>query len=147
MEPILVADDDADYAVLLQVAFTEAGIFNPVEVVSDGLQVIDYLKGEGAYADRSVHPLPGFILLDLRLPVRHGFEVLRWIRRQPHLDGVFVAVFSGSGFETEARVAQELGANRFLVKPHEFGELVVTLRQLRDDWLESHRALESSAKH
>src|SRR3954469_12661943 len=95
---ILLADDDGDYAVLLQEALHEAHIDNPVELATDGLQTIDYLKGEGRYSDRVAHPLPDLVILDLKLPIRHGFEVLRWIRRQPALNDIYVAIFSGSGF-------------------------------------------------
>jgi len=135
---ILVADDDEDYAVLLQEALHQAHMDNPVELVTDGLQTIDYLKGEGIYADRKAHPLPDLVILDLKLPVSHGFEVLRWIRRQPTLNDTCVAVFSGSGFENEARVACELGADRFMVKPNDFYKLVDCLSELREECLHRH---------
>ncbi len=131
-EHILLAEDDPDYAVLLQLALQEAGIHDPVHVVSNGLEVIQYLKGEGPYADRTAHPLPALILLDLRLPLEHGFDVLRWIRSQAGLSEIFVAIISGSGLQNEARIAADLGANLFLVKPHTFDELVRSLAQLRN---------------
>jgi len=143
---ILLADDDGDYAVLLQEALHEAHIDNPVELVTDGLQTIDYLKGEGRYSDRAAHPLPELVILDLKLPVRHGFEVLRWIRRQPGLNDTYVAIFSGSGFENEARVARELGADEFVVKPHEFRQLVGRLEELRDACSHKTHAAEAIEK-
>jgi CheY-like chemotaxis protein len=132
---ILIADDDSDYAVLVQIALTQAGIYNPVEIVNNGLEVVQYLKGEGPYADRGAHPIPRLLLLDVRLPLRHGFDVLRWIRRQPQFRDLAVAMLSGSGFENEAQVAKDLGATTFLVKPLRFEVLVEMLKEHRDSWL------------
>jgi len=132
---ILIADDDSDYAVLVQIALTQAGIYNPVEIVNNGLEVVQYLKGEGPYADRGAHPIPCLVLMDVRLPLRHGFEVLRWIRRQPQFRDLVVAMLSGSGFENEAQVARDLGATTFLVKPLRFEVLVEMLKEHKDSWL------------
>ena len=131
---VLLADDDPDYALLVKIAFEHAGIPDPVRIVSDGFEAIRYLKGEGPYADRGSHPLPTLVLLDVRLPRLSGFDVLRWIRRQKTLDGMFVAIFTGSEIESEARLARELGANSYLVKPFNFHLLVDMLSHLRDSW-------------
>src|ERR1039458_6465256 len=72
-----------------------AGVPNPVQGVKDGPEAIRYLRGEGPYANRVAHPLPELVLLDLRLPGMHGFEVLQWIRRQPRLTGLTVVVVTG----------------------------------------------------
>jgi CheY-like chemotaxis protein len=132
---ILIADDDEDYALLMQIALTHAGFRNPVRIVSNGLEVIQYLEGDGPYADRAIYPMPSLVLLDLRLPVRHGLEVLRWIRRQPRLRSLRVAVLSGSELESEAQAARESGANSFLFKPVRFQTLVQMFKQHRASWL------------
>jgi DNA-binding response OmpR family regulator len=138
---ILLAEDDPDYASLFQVALGEAGISNPVDVVHDGLKAIEYLK-------EASHTRPAFIVLDLKLPVYHGFDVLRWIRSQPQLRDVYVTILSGSGFENESGAALKLGADRFLVKPAQFSELVAALAKIRDVCLhDEQRMFASSEKH
>jgi len=129
---ILLADDDGDYVVLIQEALHQAGMFNPVEVVSNGLEAVDFLKGDGAYSNLAPHPPPAMVILDLMLPIKHGYEVLRWIRLQPELNTIPVVILSGSGFENEARVAYDLGASAYLVKPAQFQHLVEAIERLRD---------------
>ena len=131
---LLVEDDGADI-LLLRHAFRDAGIANPLLEVRDGQQAIQYLSGDGPYADRSRYPIPFLLLLDLRLPKLSGFEVLAWIRDQPELAEVIVVVLTGSDHVPDANRARELGANSYLVKPGNFTELVEMLRQIKGRWL------------
>lgn len=72
---MLLAEDDEDHVLLIQRAFKEAGILNPLHVVPDGEEAIAYLNGDGKYADRKEFPLPCLLLLDLKMPNKNGFEV------------------------------------------------------------------------
>ena len=83
MRPILLAEDSEDDATVLRSTLRKAGLAAPVVVVPDGSQAIAYLKGEGIYADRDLFPLPGLLLLDLKMPGKNGFEVLEWCETQP----------------------------------------------------------------
>lgn len=132
---VLFVDDEADWVELLRMAFERAGVPDAVTGVKDGEQAIRYLNGEGPYANRTAHPLPKLVLLDLRLPGMHGFEVLRWIRRQPALAGLPVVVITGMETPGDAKRAQVLGADAFLTKPVVFAKVVEMARQLRDTWL------------
>ena len=144
---ILLADEDSDLGTLVQLGFQQAGILNPVHVVNDGQEAIGYLNGEGSYADRLAFPLPFVVLLDTRLRVVTGFEVLLWIRQQPSLNGIRIVMFSGLGTETDARLAQELGADCFMVKPFEFEELVGTVKRLADLGLPSGGPITASLEN
>lgn len=134
---ILLADDDADFGLLLQTAFECAGIANRLIVVPDGMDAIRFLQERSAYRSKGGLPLPSLVLLDLRLPRLSGFEVLRWIRLQPELANLRVAIFTGSEIDSEARLARELGADAYLVKPFQFNQLVQLLEELRSAWLQS----------
>jgi CheY-like chemotaxis protein len=138
---VLFVDDDPNWVDLLRVAFDRAGIPNPVQGVQDGPEAISYLSGEGRYADRAAHPLPELVLLDLRLPGMHGFEVLQWIRRQPGLAELAVVVVTGMEAPGDAQRAQELGATGFLAKPFSLAKLVKLAQQIQDNWLVPERLL------
>src|SRR5579884_278603 len=87
---ILLAEDSADDEFFFRRVFGAVGLKNPLEVVRDGQQVIAYLKGEGEYADRELHPLPGVLFVDLRMPRVNGREVLQWLKTQAQFKGMLV---------------------------------------------------------
>src|SRR2546421_4942592 len=132
---ILLAEDREDEVTLLRRAFAKANFLNPLHVVSNGDEAIDYLKGEGKYANRGEYPLPSLLLLDLKMPRKDGFEVLHWIRKQPDLSALRVIVLTSSDQIRDVNRAYEMGANSFLVKPVDFGSFVEVTRALRGYWL------------
>ena len=132
---ILVAEDDAQHALLIRAAFAAAHFANPVVVVDDGDQAVAYLKGEGAYADRERHPRPVLVLLDLHMPGRSGLEVLAWLRAQPNLRQLPVIVLTASEEEANIKHAFDAGAMSYLIKPVGFDALLDVVRSLELQWL------------
>jgi CheY-like chemotaxis protein len=132
---VLLVEDDADDALLIQRAFRKAQIANPIQVVSDGDQAVAYLKGAGPYRDRRQFPLPVLILLDLKLPRRSGFEVLAWLRGQPGLKRTPVVVLTSSKETMDVNRAYELGANSYLLKPVTFEALQEIMQVINMFWL------------
>ena len=137
---ILLAEDDEDHVLLVRRAFTKAGLLNPLQVVCDGEEAIEYLKGEGAYVNRAEYPLPSLLLLDLRMPRKNGFEVLQWIRQEPGLSSLRVIVLTSSGEMKDVNLAYQLGANSFLEKPVDFEQFVSVIHALQGHWLWMSRA-------
>jgi CheY-like chemotaxis protein len=129
---ILLVDDDEMDAFLIRRTLANAGVSNPHRVLRSGEAVISYLKGEGAYADREQHPLPGLVLLDLSMPGIGGFEVLRWIRSQPELNALRVIVLTASSDAHDADLAHQMGANFFLDKSRDFESVHLLGATLKD---------------
>lgn len=134
-DTILQVEDREEDVFLLNYALKQAGVRNPVQVASDGQEAIDYLSGAGKFADRAAFPLPCLVLLDLKLPLRMGLEVLEWIRQQPALRTMVVVVLTSSDDESDVRRAYERGANAFLVKPSDATVLVDMCRALKHFWI------------
>jgi len=132
---ILVAEDDPTDAYFFQRAFKRAGLPVALHFVRDGQEALQYLQGEGQFADRTCHPLPQLLLLDLKMPRLDGFEVLKWVRKQPGLSGLQVIVFSSSEEPGDINRAYGLGANSYLVKPHSMEELTALVGQFKKSWL------------
>jgi CheY-like chemotaxis protein len=132
---ILLADDSPDDVFLIRSAFKKSGFQDPIYVVSDGEQVLQYLKGEGSYANRQKYPVPHLLLLDLNMPRLNGFEVLSWIRKRPEWMCLPVIVLTTSFYGPEIKMAYDLGANSFITKPPEFSHLVASLKEVGEHWL------------
>jgi CheY-like chemotaxis protein len=139
MKMILQVEDDPNDVFLLKHAMKKAGMTNPMQVASDGQEAIDYLGGAGKFADREKYPLPGLILLDLKLPFVMGLDVLKWIREQPNLVPV-VIILTASAEERDVASAYRLGANAFLTKPSEASKLQEIVKAIKDFWL-THNTL------
>ena len=132
---ILLVEDREDDILLINKAFAQASLSNPIHVVRDGDEAIRYIDGEGPYSDRSKYPLPQLVLLDLKLPRVDGFEVLRWLRRQPELDHIIVLVLTVSSDIRDVSRAYKLGANSFMVKPTDFQDVTAMINLLKGYWL------------
>jgi CheY-like chemotaxis protein len=132
---ILLAEDEANSVIFFEYAMKKLEMQNPLHVVTDGGQAIDYLDGVGPYADRVAHPIPGLVVLDLKMPRATGFEVLRHIRQKPELLRLIVVMHTASASESDVTEAYALGANAYLVKPSQLEDLVKMVQALRDFWL------------
>ena len=130
-----MAEDDAADAYFLQRAFSRSGIPVRLQFVRDGQEVLDYLRGEGPFADRSAHPMPHLVLLDLKMPRLDGFDVLEWIRKEPAFRHLMVVIFSSSDEPRDIGRAYTLGANEYLVKPHSIEELNRLVGQFKRQWI------------
>jgi CheY-like chemotaxis protein len=133
--PVLLVEDDEDDAFLIRRAFRQSGLPNAVQHVEDGDEAVAYLSGKGEHADRARFPLPGLILLDLKLPRRSGLEVLAWIRAQPGVGRTPVVVLTSSRERSDVDGAFELGASGYLVKPVAADGLREMVRILAAYWM------------
>ena len=139
----LLVDDSEDDVLLMRRALLIANVINPLHVVKSGEEAIDYLSGEASYGNRQEFPIPSIILLDLKLPGKSGFDVLKWIRKQAALRAVRVIVLTSSNDIRDVGQAYELGANSFIVKPVAFDQLVAATAALKGYWLRLDRAVEA----
>lgn len=135
MKCILYAEDDPNDVFIMRRAMKTAGIKNPLQVVDHGQAAIDYLDGNGQYADRGRFPLPCLMLLDMKLPYLSGLEVMKWIRRESSMPTLLVVFMTSSREEMDIDQAYRLGANAYLVKPPDSQKLAEMLEALKNFWL------------
>jgi len=133
---ILVADDDPDDRMMIEDACEEASLAGHLHFVEDGEQLLAYLRGEGAYADRAGQPFHGIILLDLNMPRMDGREALREIKGDPALKRIPVVVLTTSEADEDIARTYGLGVNSFITKPVTFEGLVDVVRALSNYWLQ-----------
>ena len=133
---ILMADDDPDDRLLVQDAFDDIRLANPLVFVEDGIGLMDYLHRRGEYAHLAGTPLPGLILLDLNMPKKDGREALKEIKSDPALRTIPIVVLTTSNAEEDILRTYDLGTNSFIVQPVTFDKLVEIIRKVTQYWLE-----------
>jgi len=134
---ILLAEDDTNDVFFLRRAFQKAEIKCQIVDVPNGQEAMRYLEGEQPYQDRQEFPRPSLLLLDLKMPMMDGFDVLTFLKVHPSLNTLPVVVLSASQIEEDIARAVKLGARDFLTKPADFGDLVNMVRALFGRWLQS----------
>ncbi len=132
---ILLVDDNRMDVELALDAFREVRLANQIEVASNGQQALDYLFGQGDYADRARYPLPALTLLDLKMPGIDGFDVLRRLKETPLLKRIPVVILTSSREEGDRALSYDTGANSYLVKPVSFTKFVEVVKQIEGYWL------------
>jgi CheY-like chemotaxis protein len=132
---ILMVEDDDDDAFMIRLAFQKANVINRLLLVRSGDQALCYFSGQGQYAERETYPLPGLLLLDLKLPGMSGFEVLEWVRGRPQFRELPVVVLTSSTDVRDANRAFRLGANSFVIKPADFLWMAEFNQALSGSWL------------
>ncbi|MDB6109649.1 MAG: two-component system response regulator [Pedosphaera sp.] len=126
---VLIADDSEADRSLMKIALRQASCLQVIAEVSDGTDVITYLRGQAEFSDRQKFPLPDLLLLDLKMPVLDGFEVLEWLNKQP-CPGLTVVVLTDSMQAEHIKRALDLGADLFQVKPranHDRAAMILAL--------------------
>lgn len=128
---ILLVEDNPNDVKLAVHAFTKNNLANHVRVLRDGAEALDYMFGPGRAAD----PLPKVILLDLKLPLVDGLEVLRRLKADPVTMMVPVVVMTSSSEERDLVESYRLGVNSYIQKPVDFEQFIEVVRQLGLYWL------------
>ena len=130
--PVVIVDDDPSDALFAEGAVDELEPRFPVQILTSGDDFLAYLQGTGLYHDRIHYPMPGVVLLDLKMPGMDGFEVLEWLRAHPEYAEIPIVVLSGfMDIAGQVTRAYQLGAHSFLPKPVALNDLRSILTLLK----------------
>jgi two-component system response regulator len=130
---VLIVDDSAYDALLMENAFDEAELPHSIASVRDGEEAIRYLKSEPPFSNE---PLPNLILLDLNMPRVDGFEVLAWVRSDSRCQSIPIVVMSSSIQREDEVRARTLGASEYREKTGDLDELRRFVLELHSRWME-----------
>ena len=132
--PVLLVEDDPDDVEITKRAFLKGRIINPLYVVRDGEEAIEFLKHTGRYAMSERAPKPGLILLDLNMPRMDGREVLRIVKSDPALKRIPVVVLTTSNEEGDIFKCYDSGANTYMTKPVDFQKFIEAVITIGKYW-------------
>ncbi len=133
--PILLAEDNEQDIVLIRRALDQLRVPNPLVITYDGYQAVDYLSGLPPYTDRIRYPLPCLLLLDVKMRLMNGLEVLAWLQSRPEFSHMPAVVLSDSSDGAQIAKARLLGAADYRVKPTEPADLTKTLQEIYANWV------------
>jgi CheY-like chemotaxis protein len=126
---VLLVDDDKNSALFVRFAFKHMDCPPALQYVPNALEAIQYLTGQGRFANRALYPIPDLLLLDLKMPSMDGFEFLEWLGSQADFSHLPVVILTGSIYQPDADRALSLGADGFLIKTVELLDLRESLKQ------------------
>ena len=133
---VLLVEDNQDDVTLTKIAFKKAQIQNRLEVVWDGAEAMEYLFGKGRYANRDRSDKPAVILLDLKLPLVGGVQVLEAIYADINYGGVPVVVLTSSMEASDQRACNQFGVTEYLQKPNSLSKFMEILNDIKAKWLD-----------
>lgn len=130
---ILLVEDNEDHIFLTKKAIqsTLGNLDSEVHVVRDGMEAIDFIKHIGKYKNS---PSPNLILLDIKMPRKNGFEVLKELKEEPKYKKIPIVMLTSSESEEHIVKSYELGSNSYVVKPLEYEALISKIREIPEYW-------------
>ncbi len=134
VEILLVEDNPNDVRLALH-ALQRHNLTNHIHVVRDGAEALEFLFCTGAYAHRSLTQSPKVVLLDLKLPLVNGLEVLQRVKGDPRTRSIPVVVLTSSHEERDIVESYRLGVNSYITKPVDFEQFTEAVRTLGMYWV------------
>lgn len=131
---VLMAEDDEHDIIATKRAWKTGQMANPLHIVSNGEECLEYLERRGAYSDPASSPRPGILLLDINMPRMDGLETLQRIRANEQLRSLPVVMLTTSKAEEDRMRSYELGANAYIVKPIGFDNFAEAIRTINLFW-------------
>jgi two-component system response regulator len=135
MAEILLVEDNPNDLELALHALRKRKVANTIHVARDGAEALEFLFCEGKYADRDIRRTPNLVLLDLKLPLVDGLEVLARVKADARIRHVPVVVLTSSREERDLVESYQLGVNSYIVKPVNFDQFSAAIEQLELYWV------------
>ena len=131
---ILLIDDNPSDLILIKKAFKDYGIVEGIYTLSNGIEAISFLMGEGVYSDRIYYPYPSLIISDLKMQSGDGLSILEHLKRNPAWAIIPTIILSGSADNDDIRSSYMMGAASYIQKPNDFDQLRLMIKIIVDYW-------------
>ena len=129
---ILLIEDNPGDVELVHEALQHGRVLNRISVATDGEAAVAFLNHAPGFEDA---PRPDLILLDLNIPKKDGFEVLKEIKDHPSVSRVPVVILTSSQADRDVVKSYNFGANCFISKPVDVDEFLAVVRSTGEFWL------------
>ena len=134
VEILLVEDNRQDAEMTIR-ALKKCSILNKLYWAKDGVEALEFIRGEGSYQSRDQEKLPKLILLDLKMPRLDGLDVLRALKADPKTRGIPIVAMTSSNQERDVTESYRLGVNGYVTKPVQFASFMEAVANIGMFWL------------
>ena len=134
IKTILLVDDSPNDVTLIKAALEDAHFGNDIIVAEDGEEALDFLYKKGKFANYAREE-PVFILLDIKMPLMDGIEVLKIIRADASFNDIPVIMLTSSRDIRDLQDCYDNGANSFVVKPVNMNDFMEVVKELGQYWV------------
>ncbi len=134
---ILLVEDNPDDVTLTEIAFKKASVSNKLIVAYDGRQALNYLSSLRCDSNEKPDHKPGLILLDLKLPIVSGLDVLKEVMADKSTSAIPVIVLTSSSEEKDRAESHRLGAREYIRKPTSLTEFIEVIKKIKVKWLDT----------
>lgn len=131
---VLMAEDNKHDIIATKRAWKENNISNPLYIVNDGEECLDYLYQRGKYSKPGSASRPGILLLDIKMPKMDGLDVLKHIKESKDFSNLPVVILTTSKCEEDRMRGYDLGVNAYIQKPVGFEGLKSALKIINLFW-------------
>ena len=131
---ILLVEDDENDILAGRRAFEKNKIGNPLFVVQDGEEALEFLNNQGPYGNKEKFPKPDIILLDINMPKMNGIELLSLIKREERFKMIPVVILTSSKREWDKIESYKLGVNSYIIKPVDFDKFAESILMINNYW-------------
>jgi two-component system response regulator len=135
---VLLVEDNPDDVALTELAFKKANVIEKLVVASNGQKALDFLFSQDGFRGRDISQKPSLILLDLKLPLVSGLDVLKEVKANEDTNEITVVVLTSSAEDKDRSESYRLGANDYISKPTGFNEFIEIVKQIKAKWLDSN---------
>ncbi|BBB32891.1 two-component system response regulator [Thermotomaculum hydrothermale] len=133
---VLLIEDNKRDIVLFKKALQETKLDKEISLIilTNGKDAVDYISGKDKFSDRDKFSIPDLIVLDLTLPLVHGFDVLKTIKSNKETETIPVTIFSVSNLKEDIEQSLKLGADRYEIKPLSFKGFTEKIKEIIDSF-------------
>lgn len=135
---VLLAEDNPADKMLFEIGINKSSLNAQVYWVTDGVRVMDFLHNRDEYVDT---PMPDIVILDLNMPRKDGKQVVKEIKRDANLKDIITVVLTTSDADIDRQTCMKNGADAFMIKPLEFGEIANIVKQIEEIWTKKSTVL------
>lgn len=132
---ILLAEDNPADQEITRRTLSRLRVRNELNIVADGVELMEYLRGEGKHKGKDINCRPDILLLDINMPRLNGKDALKIIKSDPDLKTIPVVMLTTSGYERDIEESYQLGANAYITKPADVKQFIDVLEKLKNFWL------------